>query len=200
VNVRINFPKSFSPTAKDLILRLLRANPNERLSLQEIMNHPWMSTHQPIRATITQQVVSEALPSEETLAEQPSKPFTENEYRVLSRPTPQETTSESPRPAPPAAVASPQPAEETKEPPRPREETKEPPRPREEAKAEPPKTTYTQEMIHLEADLKSSKTESSQLKNTLKTVTIHSERVGIGASGESDKGPRSHSQQVRARM
>lgn len=197
MNVRINFPKSFSPTAKDLILRLLRSNPNERLSLQEIMNHPWMSTHQPIRATITQQLVPEPLPSEETLAEQPSKPFTESEYRVLSRPTPQEPLPESPRPAPPAAVA-PQPVEETKEVPRPREETKEPQRPREEAKAEAPKTTYTQEMIHLEADLKSSKTESSQLKNQLKTVRIHPERGRVGASGGTNQRLGSHSEQVGA--
>jgi len=197
VNVRINFPKSFSPTAKDLILRLLRSNPNERLSLQEIMNHPWISTHQPIRATITQQLVPEALPSEETLAEQPSKPFTENEYRVLSRPTPQEPLPESPRPAPPAAI-DPQPVEETKEPLRPREETREPQRPREEAKAEAPKPTYTQEMLHLEADLKSSKTESSQLKNQLKTVTIHPERGGAGASGGTNQGLGSHSRQVGA--
>lgn len=197
MNVRINFPKSFSPTAKDLILRLLRSNPNERLSLQEIMNHPWISTHQPIRATITQQLVPEALPSEETLAEQPSKPFTENEYRVLSRPTPQEPLPESPRPAPPAAI-DPQPVEETKEPLRPREETREPQRPREEAKAEAPKPTYTQEMLHLEADLKSSKTESSQLKNQLKTVTIHLERSRAGASGGTNQGLGSHSRQVGA--
>ena len=167
MNVRINFPKSFNPTAKDLILRLLRSNPNERLSLQEIMNHPWMSTHQPIRATITQQIVPEALPTEDTLAEQPSKAFTENEYRVLSKPTPQEVP-EPARTPPSPAVAAPQPVvvEESKHP--------EPPRPKEEAKAEPPgpKINYTQEMISLEADLKSSKTESSQLKNQLKTVRI----------------------------
>ena len=115
-----------------------------------------MSTHQPIRATITQQIIPEPLPSEElsTSTEQPSKPFTESEYRVLSRPV--EQPQEPPRPAPPVA--------------QPVEETKEPQRPREESKAETPKINYTQEMLTLEADLKSSKNESSQLRNQLKTV------------------------------
>jgi myosin heavy subunit len=118
-----------------------------------------MSTHLPIRATITQQIVQEPLPSEDTLSEQPSKPFTENEYKVLTRPVQQEQQAEASRPAPPTVV-----------PPQPVEETKSVPRPREEAKADAPKLNYTQEMIHLETDLKSSKTESAQLKNQLKTV------------------------------
>jgi len=40
LKVRVAFPKNFPPLAKDLISRLLRAIPDERLSLIEVMNHP----------------------------------------------------------------------------------------------------------------------------------------------------------------
>jgi len=53
LNVRIKFPKNFSPLAMDLILKLLKANAEERLGLQEIINHPWFAMHPPIRPTIT---------------------------------------------------------------------------------------------------------------------------------------------------
>eukprot|EP00359_Climacostomum_virens_P005659 CAMPEP_0204915614 /NCGR_PEP_ID=MMETSP1397-20131031/13574_1 /ASSEMBLY_ACC=CAM_ASM_000891 /TAXON_ID=49980 /ORGANISM="Climacostomum Climacostomum virens, Strain Stock W-24" /LENGTH=713 /DNA_ID=CAMNT_0052087731 /DNA_START=29 /DNA_END=2170 /DNA_ORIENTATION=- len=91
LRVKIEFPKSFSPLAKDLVLRLLRANPEERLSIEELQRHAWMVTNQPIRPTITQHVVKEALPcmldaEEEVAAEDPIKPFHENEYRVISKP------------------------------------------------------------------------------------------------------------------
>lgn len=91
LRVKIEFPKSFSPLAKDLVLRLLRANPDERLSLEDLMRHAWMVTNQPIRPTITQQLVKEALPcnievDEEIAAEDSIKPFNENEYRVISKP------------------------------------------------------------------------------------------------------------------
>lgn len=91
LKVRINFPKNFPPLAKDLISKMLKVNPEERISLTEILNHPWMQTHQPIRPTITQNVVKEALPctldkSNEDDDENPIKPFAENEYKVLSKP------------------------------------------------------------------------------------------------------------------
>jgi serine/threonine protein kinase len=91
LRVKIEFPKSFSPLAKDLVLRLLRANPEERLTIEEVQRHAWLVTHQPIRPTITQQCVKEALPcnlegdTDEIASEDPIKPFNENEYRVISR-------------------------------------------------------------------------------------------------------------------
>ena len=36
--------KDISPEAKDLISRLLRADPTERLTLEQVLEHPWMST------------------------------------------------------------------------------------------------------------------------------------------------------------
>lgn len=98
LKVRVTFPKNFPPLAKDLISRLLRAVPDERLSLNETINHPWMQTHQPIRPTITQNVIREALPClldsaeepTEVAIEDPIKPFQETEYRVLSKPNQRE--------------------------------------------------------------------------------------------------------------
>lgn len=40
--LKLKFPMTFPPLAKDLVRRLLRINPEERLSLDELINHPWM--------------------------------------------------------------------------------------------------------------------------------------------------------------
>lgn len=89
LRAKIEFPKSFSPLAKDLVLRLLRAIPDERLSLDDLQRHAWLVTNQPIRPTITQTLVKEPLPcnlyEDDVAAEDPIKPFNENEYRVISK-------------------------------------------------------------------------------------------------------------------
>lgn len=43
--VDIKFPKCFSDEVKDLICKVLRYNPKERLSLEGIMVHPWIKIH-----------------------------------------------------------------------------------------------------------------------------------------------------------
>lgn len=43
--VDIKFPLHFSEEVKDLICKLLRYNPKERLSLEGIMEHPWIKMH-----------------------------------------------------------------------------------------------------------------------------------------------------------
>ncbi|XP_042880333.1 aurora kinase A-like isoform X2 [Penaeus japonicus] len=43
--VDIKFPSQFSEEVKDLICKLLRYNPKERLSLEGIMEHPWIKMH-----------------------------------------------------------------------------------------------------------------------------------------------------------
>lgn len=43
----INFSSSCNPDAKDLILKILRVNPSERLSMQQIFNHPWVQANLP---------------------------------------------------------------------------------------------------------------------------------------------------------
>ena len=41
----IHFSSSIDANAKDLILRILRTNPQDRLSLKEIFKHPWVLSH-----------------------------------------------------------------------------------------------------------------------------------------------------------
>jgi serine/threonine protein kinase len=92
MKVKIEYPKNFPPLAKDLVQRLLKANPDERISLADIMRHPWMTTHQPTRQTITQSLHREPLPcgleptADEPPLDDPIKPFDESEYRLLSTP------------------------------------------------------------------------------------------------------------------
>jgi serine/threonine protein kinase len=39
------FPKHISPEAQDLVLQLLKKDPNQRLALDKVMEHPWMLKH-----------------------------------------------------------------------------------------------------------------------------------------------------------
>lgn len=42
LNVRYEMPDFFSPSAADLIRRILVKDPHKRLTIDEIMQHPWM--------------------------------------------------------------------------------------------------------------------------------------------------------------
>jgi serine/threonine protein kinase len=41
-SVNLHFPKCVPEGAKDLISKLLRQRPNERLPLPDVMKHPWI--------------------------------------------------------------------------------------------------------------------------------------------------------------
>ncbi|OHT00757.1 hypothetical protein TRFO_32440 [Tritrichomonas foetus] len=41
-----NYPTTISPALKDLLCRLLTKNPNDRITLQKIKEHPWFSQYQ----------------------------------------------------------------------------------------------------------------------------------------------------------
>ena len=43
--VDIKFPTHVSTEAKDMISRLLRKVPSQRLSLAEVMDHPWIKNN-----------------------------------------------------------------------------------------------------------------------------------------------------------
>ncbi|KAM3823913.1 aurora kinase C-like [Vipera latastei] len=45
VSVDLKFPPFVTEGARDLIVKLLRHNPAERLPLQAVMEHPWVKTH-----------------------------------------------------------------------------------------------------------------------------------------------------------
>ena len=45
VNIRLHFPPHVSIQARALIRRLLRKNPEQRMSLHEVLRHPWITEH-----------------------------------------------------------------------------------------------------------------------------------------------------------
>jgi serine/threonine protein kinase len=49
VNYRVKWPKSFNGVAKDLINKLLKTEPAQRIKLNEICEHPWFVANPPIR-------------------------------------------------------------------------------------------------------------------------------------------------------
>ncbi len=49
VKVRINFPKDFSKLAKDLVCRLLKSDPRERIRGKELADHAWFKANPPFK-------------------------------------------------------------------------------------------------------------------------------------------------------
>jgi serine/threonine protein kinase len=153
LKVRINFPKNFPPLAKDLISKMLKVNPIERISIQEIMNHPWMQTHQPIRPTITQTVVKEPLPcnlekGDEVDEDQTVKPFSESEFKVLSKPAEEEKKAQTPaHPTPKLEIPAAAPS------------------------------AYTQQVSTLESELKQTRDENKKYRSQLEDKEAELERV-----------------------
>ncbi len=47
VRVQMTFPSHVSEPAQDLIRQILKNEPAERLTLEGILNHPWIVSHQP---------------------------------------------------------------------------------------------------------------------------------------------------------
>ena len=57
--LKINWPVDFPPLAKNLISKILKLNPNERLSLEEILDHPWFTQNPPLRHVLTNYLTNE---------------------------------------------------------------------------------------------------------------------------------------------
>ena len=51
--LKINWPIDFPPLAKNLVSKILKLNPSERLSLDEILDHPWFSQNPPLKPVLT---------------------------------------------------------------------------------------------------------------------------------------------------
>lgn len=58
--LKLKFPMTFPPLAKDLVRRLLRIKPEERLSLEELLNHPWMRSTPLLRPLLLSETVPAA--------------------------------------------------------------------------------------------------------------------------------------------
>ena len=82
---------SVNPEAKDLIIRILRINPSERLSLQAILSHPWIYAHlnneKPHRAVSPQQNLASVKPVQNLQIK------TESDTQTMFKISPATTTS-----------------------------------------------------------------------------------------------------------
>ena len=61
--LKINWPNDFPPLAKNLVSKILKLDPKERLSLEEIRNHAWFNQNCPFRPMLKVKTMD----SEETL-------------------------------------------------------------------------------------------------------------------------------------
>lgn len=59
--VRINWPSDFPPLAKNLITRILKLNPKDRMTLDEILMHTWFEKNPLVRPVLLKQIQDENL-------------------------------------------------------------------------------------------------------------------------------------------
>ena len=57
--LKINWPVDFPPIAKNLVSKILKLVPSERLSIQEILDHQWFSQNPPLRHVLTNYLTDE---------------------------------------------------------------------------------------------------------------------------------------------
>lgn len=60
--IKPKFPMSFPPLAKELVTRMLQKNPQERLSIQQVKAHRWLTETPPMRPTLTQDLTEIVIP------------------------------------------------------------------------------------------------------------------------------------------
>mgnify|MGYP000376599249 FL=1 len=80
--VKIGFPKSFPFLAKDLVKKLLKKDPNSRLTIKEILEHPWLVANPASRPTAD--LVSQPVPLPECSTAQPQ--FKGEKSYAISKP------------------------------------------------------------------------------------------------------------------
>ena len=51
--LKVNWPVDFPPLAKNLVSKILKLNPSERLSVDEILDHAWFTQNPPLRHVLT---------------------------------------------------------------------------------------------------------------------------------------------------
>ncbi len=57
--LKINWPVDFPPLAKNLVSKILKLNPKERLSIEEISSHAWFEKNPPLRPVLTNYLTDE---------------------------------------------------------------------------------------------------------------------------------------------
>ena len=78
--LKIKWPKGFSGIAKDLISKLLKIDPKQRIVIQDITEHPWFKSIPQIRE------VSNYVESQDSSRLLESK-MEERDYQVVSKPS-----------------------------------------------------------------------------------------------------------------
>lgn len=78
---KIGFPKNFSLTAKDLVRKLLKTDAEQRIEVEEVLDHPWMKGNPPLRPTIG---VSKEIRKQPDVPENNILNLAETEYLVIS--------------------------------------------------------------------------------------------------------------------
>lgn len=79
LNFKVRWTKGFSGVAKDLVAKLLKSNPDNRISLTEILEHPWFQAHKPSKPVISKVVPQKKL--------DPSGEIEKGKYAVISKPS-----------------------------------------------------------------------------------------------------------------
>jgi len=77
---KIKWPKGFSGIAKDLVTKLLKINQAERIPLEQVLNHPWFKSLEPLKPVTSSKV---AVPKQIDLSATVKK----EDYMVVSKPS-----------------------------------------------------------------------------------------------------------------
>ena len=81
LHFRIKWPKGFPSTARDLVTKLLKTNPDERMPLCEINSHPWFFNNPAIRP------VTLPKPVERPTKLELDKDIKKDDYAIISKPS-----------------------------------------------------------------------------------------------------------------
>lgn len=80
LNFKVRWTKGFSGVAKDLVTKLLKSNPDSRIGLGEILEHPWFQAHKPAKPFIPKTLVPQKKLD-------PSGEIEKGKYAVISKPS-----------------------------------------------------------------------------------------------------------------
>jgi len=81
----IRFSSSTHPEAKDLILKILKNNPNDRLSISQILSHPWVQSHLKTEEDDSLQVEEYRVSPRDLLKQQENRSVYGESPRVIPR-------------------------------------------------------------------------------------------------------------------